>query len=382
VGAVEIVRLALLVPGFLLLGCRPVGSAGTPRVAAAVGVREIVRGLESPVHLTSPPGDARLFIVEQPGRIRIVENGRLLATPFLDITDRVRWGGERGLLSVAFHPQYSKNGLLFVNYTNRAGNTHIERYHVSPDRNRADPGSARLLLEIDQPYSNHNGGLVAFGPDGMLWIGMGDGGSANDPHGNGQNTATLLGKMLRIDVDRAPAYAVPHGNPFADGRGGRPEIWATGLRNPWRFAFDRVTGLLYIADVGQNRWEEIDIVPASTAGLNFGWNQREGAHPFRRGADGALVEPLHEYGHDSGCSVTGGYVYRGRELPELQGHYFFADYCQGWVQSFRYDGRSVGGLRRWALGDLGAVTSFGEDAAGELYILSQDGRVFRLVRPA
>jgi glucose/arabinose dehydrogenase len=345
---------------------------------------EIASGLAQPVHLTTPPDDSRLFIVEQPGRIRIVENGALLPTPFLDIAAQVVSGGERGLLSVAFHPQYASNGFLYVNYTGAGGETRVERYRVSSDRNRADPASARLVLSVPQPFANHNGGLVKFGPDGMLYIGMGDGGSGGDPLEHGQNPGTLLGALLRIDVDGAEPYRVPPDNPFVGSPGARPESWAIGLRNPWRFSFDPESGLLYIADVGQNRREEINAQPAAQGGLNYGWNVMEGSTCFRppAGCDSdGLVLPLHEYPNPSqGCSVTGGYVYRG-SIPELRGHYFFGDYCRGTVRSFRRTAQGdVADLREWDLGTLGSISSFGVDASGELYVVAHQGRVFRLER--
>lgn len=341
----------------------------------------VASGLESPVHLAAPPGDPRIFVVERRGRIRIIKDGKLRAEPFLDITSRVGSGGsEQGLLSVAFHPDFATNRYFFVNYTDRNGDTRVERYTVGPDPDRADPASAKLILTIDQPFSNHNGGLIVFGPDGMLYIGMGDGGSGGDPLGHGQNLGTLLGALLRIDVDRGDPYTIPPDNPFAGRADARGEIWAYGLRNPWRFAFDRTAGLLYIADVGQNRWEEINVAPASAGGLNYGWNLTEGNHCFpsdpcdRTG----LTPPVLEYSHDEGCSVTGGHVYRGRAIPELAGHYFYADYCRGWIRSFRYTSEGVRDQRTWSIGNVGLITSFGEDSAGELYVLSQDGRVFRL----
>jgi len=245
-------------------------SAKTPSRDVRLAVEQVGPGFDSPMFVTAPSNDPRLFIVEQPGTIRIIENGRVLDRSFLDIESKVRAGGEQGLLSVAFHPQYRSNGFLFVNYTDKNGDTRIERYTVSTDRNLADPKSAKLILSIDQRYSNHQGGLNLFGPDGMLYIGMGDGGSQGDPHGNGQNRNVLLGKLLRINVDRADPYLVPSANPYVKG-GGRGEIWALGLRNPWRFAFDRFSGLLYIADVGQDRWEEINVVPMSIAGVNYCW---------------------------------------------------------------------------------------------------------------
>jgi len=370
--------LALL----LLAGCSddPGGTVDPPG-GGEIRLTEVAAGLSGPVFLTAPRPDARLFVVEQPGRIRVVENGALLPTPFLDITDRVSSGGERGLLSVAFHPSYATNGFLYVDYTDRNGDTRIERYRVGADRNRADPASAKLILQVAQPFANHNGGLVAFGPDGKLYVGMGDGGSADDPLGHGQNRATLLGDILRIDVDAGDPYAVPADNPFVGQAGARGEIWASGVRNPWRFAFDREAGLLYLADVGQNALEEVNVVPAASAGLNFGWNVMEGSRCFRP-AEGCgrtgLVVPVLEYGHAEGCSVTGGYVYRGGRIPALRGHYFYADYCRGWIRSFRHQGGQALDRREWALGDVGSVLSFGEDAAGELYVLSSSGRVYRI----
>jgi glucose/arabinose dehydrogenase len=288
-------------------------------------------------------------------------------------------------LSVAFHPSYATKGWFYVNYTDRAGDTRVERYAVSaanPDV--ADPATVQLVLEVAQPYANHNGGLVLFGPDGMLYVGMGDGGSAGDPHGYGQSKATLLGKLLRLDVDGAvggAAYAVPPDNPFVGEAGSRGEIWALGLRNPWRFAFDRDAGLLYIADVGQSRREEIHVAPADRAGVNYGWNVLEGSECF----DGTttcnaqgLERPVVEYSHAEGCSVTGGFVYRGQRIRALIGHYFYSDYCAGFLRSFRYaDGEAVD-RRTWNVGSIGSVLSFGEDARGELYVLSGNGRVYRL----
>ncbi len=367
----------------LALSERAIPARAAEPVATATGLalEPVVSGLESPLHLVSPPGDPRLFIVEQPGRIRVVERGALLPRPFLDLTSRVRYGGERGLLSVAFHPRYGANGLFFVNYTDRRGDTRVERYRVSRDPNRADPGSARLVLRVDQPYANHNGGHILFGPDGMLYIGMGDGGSAGDPHGNGQNRGTLLGKLLRIDVDRGDSYGIPADNPFAGKPGMRPEIWAWGLRNPWRMCFDRDSGLLYIADVGQDDWEEIDVAPAREPGLDYGWNVMEGRHCYRRARCDryGLTLPALEYGHDQGCSVTGGLVYRGRRIPAIAGCYFYSDYCRGWIRSFRYVNGVATEQKRWVPMQAGDVTSFGEDAAGELYVMAQKGQVWRIV---
>jgi len=334
----------------------------------------------NPVYVTSPPGDSRLFVVEQAGRIRIVTTPPRALAPFLDISSRVRSGGEQGLLSMAFHPRYRDNGYFFVNFTDRSGDTHIERFRVSSDPNIADAGSTKLILKIDQPYSNHNGGLVMFGSDGMLYIGMGDGGSGGDPHGNGQNPRTLLGKMLRIGVDGAEPYTIPAGNPFPDGSGGRPEIWATGLRNPWRFAFDRAANMLYIADVGQSQAEEVDVVPANRAGVNYGWNIMEGDLCYRSPAcnRGQLQIPALTYGRAGGaCSVTGGFVYRGKRIPAIAGHYFYSDYCAGWLRSFRFVNGAVTDRREWKIRDIGNVVSFGEDSAGELYMVAENGRIHR-----
>jgi glucose/arabinose dehydrogenase len=343
---------------------------------------ERVGEFRSPVYLTAPAGDPRLFIVEQQGRIQVVKNGRKLSTPFLDISERVRAGGEQGLLSMAFHPDYRTNGEFFVNFTDRSGDTRVERFKVSSNADVADESSSKLVIGIDQPYSNHNGGLVMFGPDGMLYIGMGDGGAGGDPHRNGQNRNALLGKMLRLNVSRVEPYSIPPGNPFRAASGAKPEIWATGMRNPWRFAFDRATNLLYIADVGQNEIEEINVEPATAAGLNYGWNIMEGDRCYRGdGCDrSGLTMPKVVFNHSGGaCSVTGGFVYRGRRIPSIAGHYFYSDYCAGWLKSFRMQNGSVAERRDWIpSSNLGHVVSFGEDAAGELYILSESGFVFRI----
>ena len=341
----------------------------------------IADGFEAPVHLSAPPSDPRLFVVEQPGRIRIVDpGGTPRATPFLDIADRVRCCGERGLLSVAFHPAYSSNGWFYVNYTDAEGDTRIERYTVSSDADVAERASAKLILELEQPFSNHNGGLNVFGPDGMLYIGLGDGGGAGDPQGHGQNRATLLGSILRLDVDGGDPYRIPADNPFVTTPGARGEIWAYGLRNPWRFAFDRNEGQLYIADVGQDQWEEVNRVSAGQGGVNYGWNVMEGAHCF--GAVGcqtaSLTLPVMEYAHGEGCSITGGHVYRGSAIPDVVGDYFFADYCRGWIRSLRLESGGAVEVRDWDLGALGQITSFGEDAARELYVLTETGRLYRL----
>ena len=299
------------------------------------------QGFSNPVGLANA-GDDRVFVVEQRGLIRVVDGDAVRPRPFLDlralVSDIGSGSSERGLLGLAFHPEYRTNGLFFVNYTDRQGHTQVIRYRVSSDSNVADPASAQPVLTQQQPYPNHNGGHLAFGPDGYLYIGLGDGGSANDPQGNGQNPGTLLGKMLRIDAsvaDGGAPYTVPADNPFRDRAGARPEIWAVGLRNPWRYSFDRATGDLYIADVGQNAWEEVNVQGSSSRGAeNYGWNRMEGAH-CRGGGDACnragLTLPVAEYGRAEGCSVTGGYVYRGTAQPLLSGAYFYGDYCSGRV---------------------------------------------------
>ncbi len=371
---------------FALAGCS--SDAGTspappppPTPGLSLAVEVAATGLDDPIHLTAPPGDARLFIVEQPGRIRIMRGGVLLETPFLDIADRVRSGGERGLFSLAFHPSYASNGLFYVSYTDVNGDSRVERYTVSTDPGLAEVTSARPVLSVDQPFSNHNGGHVLFGPDGMLYVALGDGGGAGDPLGNGQNPATLLGSLLRLDVDAGGPFAIPPDNPFVGDPARRDEIWAFGLRNPWRLAFDPPTGLLYIADVGQASFEEVNVVDDDAAGLNYGWSVMEGARCFGGGAcdQSGLTLPALVYDHGEGCSVTGGLVYRGAAIPELVGHYLYSDFCAGFLRSFRFDGAGATDLREWAVGDLGPVVSFGKDGFGEVYIVSADGTVFRLI---
>ena len=382
-------------PGLLLasLACGSVTAPPTDGVLPdgdlPLKLESVATGLDFPLYLTAPAGDSRLFIVEKTGRIRVFKNGAVLATPFLDLHDQVSGGSEQGLLGLAFDPAYAQNGRFVVNYTNLAGDTRINAFRASNDPDVADPGTESVILAIAQPFANHNGGQVLFGPDGYLYAGLGDGGNEGDPDGNGQSLATLLGKVLRIDLNGGTPYAVPSDNPFAASAGPamRGEIWSWGLRNPWRFSFDRLTHDLYIADVGQDTHEEIDVAPAPAAGrgLNFGWNRMEGAHCYPPTvADSCdrtgLTPPVLDYDHSQGCSVTGGYVYRGAAIPALQGTYFYADYCQGWVRSFRFlDGR-VTDQRDWrALRPSGNITSFGEDAAGEVYVLTQQGGVFRIV---
>src|SRR5687767_5184288 len=291
----------------------------------ALRLEQVASGLNNPVYATSPSGDSRLFIVEQPGRIRIIENGQLLTTPFLDITSRVLSGGERGLLSVAFHPQYRTNGFFYVYFTGLAGELRVERFTVSSNPNVANAASAKVILTVPHPRGNHNGGLAMFGPDGMLYLGLGDGGGGGDPDLNGQNPNTLLGALLRIDVNTGDPYSIPAGNPFIGTSGARPEIWATGLRNPWRFAFDSQGGNLYVADVGQGDREEVNVVSATRGGVNYGWNIMEGSVCYNASSCNrqGLELPALEYRHvGNACSVTGGFVYRGAAIPEIVGHYF------------------------------------------------------------
>jgi glucose/arabinose dehydrogenase len=368
----------------------PLPAPTEPRPAAPASINpgdytltKIADGLTRPVYLThADDGSGRLFVIEQRGLIRIIQNGALRPEPFLDIVSRVNsQANERGLLGLAFHPDYAANGLFFVHYSDRNGDTAISRFSVSGDPDRADPNSEALLLWAEQPYANHNGGEIAFGPDGYLYIGLGDGGSAGDPENRAQTMTTLLGKLLRIDVNAEP-YAIPPDNPYADGRGGLPEIWASGLRNPWRFSFDRATGDLYIADVGQNAYEEVSFQPAgSRGGENYGWRFFEGLHPFKDTppATLALTAPVAEYSHgEGGCSVTGGYVYRGAALPALNGVYFFGDYCSGIIWSLQRD--TSGAWQRAVFGrtDL-SISSFGEGQAGEVYVLDHGGAVYQLV---
>ena len=371
--------------------CNDVCAGVVPVSGTAIRAERIASGLSQPLYITAPPRDvSRIFVVEKTGRIRVFRWGALLPTPFLDISTLVSNGSEQGLLGLAFHPQFVDNGRFFINYTNTAGDTVIAEYRISANPDVADPSSARIVLQVAQPYSNHNGGHLAFGPDGYLYIGLGDGGSGGDPQGNAQNPSRLLGKMLRIDVDAAQPYGIPPTNPFVGSSPPLDEIWALGLRNPWRYSFDRVTGDLYIADVGQNRYEEINFQPASSSGgENYGWNIVEGnGHCFPSGSScnqAGLTQPIHEYDHSQGCSVTGGYVYRGCKMPDLRGTYFYADFCSGWVRTFRV----VGGIatdhqdRTAELESSGVsidqVASFGEDARGELYIADLGGEVFKIV---
>ncbi len=333
------------------------------------------------VYLTSPPNDARIFVVDQAGRIFVIKNGAPLATPFLNIMSIVGYGGEQGLLSLAFDPQYATNGRFYVYYSDLNGDIAVARYTAAGDV--ANAGSRTSVITIPHPVNgNHNGGLAMFGPDGMLYLGTGDGGSGDDPPNNAQNLDVLLGKLLRLDVTNLP-YTIPAGNPYAGATAGRDEIWAHGLRNPWRYAFDPPAGTLYIADVGQNSWEEVNAVTAATAGVNYGWRIMEGNHchiPTPCNPAGLTI-PVFEYNHSGGnCSITGGFVYRGTAIPELVGHYLYADYCAGILRSFRLSGGQAVDHRTWSIGDVDNIKSFGLDSSGEIYILSSSGRVYRVVK--
>ena len=366
-------------------GCSESTPSGPP-AGTGVGLQEVASGLSFPLYLTAPVGDlARLFVVEKTGGIRIIKDGALLPGLFLDLSSQVSLGNEQGLLGLAFEPEYTTNGRFLVHYTDLAGNTVLSRFQVSADPDRAEPASEQVILTAAQPASNHNGGQVVFGPDGFLYLGLGDGGSSGDPEGRGQGLSDLLGSILRLDVRAGDPYTVPADNPFVGNPGARPEVWSYGLRNPWRFSFDRANGNLYIADVGQNQLEEVDVSTAADGagrGVNYGWSIMEGSLCFRGpGCDQTgLTLPVLEYSHREGCSITGGYVYRGSAVPLIQGQYFYSDFCQRWVRSFRYaDGRAEEETSWPALSTGGTIVSFGEDAAGELYILEAEGRVSRIV---
>jgi glucose/arabinose dehydrogenase len=346
----------------------------------------ILDGFQKPTFLTHA-NDDRLFITEESGRIWTAIDGQKLSEPFLDISARVRSEElEQGLLSIAFHPHFVDNGYFYVNYTGRGGETVVSRFEVRANNpNLANPDSELIIMTLEQPYANHNGGQLQFGPDGFLYIGMGDGGSGGDPDNNGQNPLTLLGSMLRIDVDGQGPYSIPEDNPFVADDSIPNEIWAIGLRNPWRFSFDRFTGDIYIADVGQNQWEEINHqLNGVQGGVNYGWNVLEGNHCYNRQLcdSTGFVMPIAEYSHLEGaCSITGGYVYRGSDFPTLKGNYFFADYCLGIVWSLYHQGGNS-----WLMTQVAQlranISSFGEDNAGELYLLDHSGGVVYRLQPA
>jgi len=386
-------RFKLLIPFFLCLWANPgvAGSCDEPadkQSFPAIALKEIASGFDQPVYLTHAGDDSeRLYVVEQSGYVRIIENGKILPRAFLDIHRRVVDGGEKGLLSIAFHPHYRDNGYFYVNYTRKEGllgslTTIVSRFkRVSV--HQADPASERVLLKVKQPFDNHNGGQIAFGPDGYLYVGMGDGGLANDPFGHGQDTSTLLGALLRIDIDNESPplhYAIPKDNPFTGRPGYRGEIWAYGLRNPWRFSFDDKTGLLYLADVGQNKVEEVDIV---VKGGNYGWDIMEGnrcaVEDTNKCAQSSLQPPIFTYEHPAGFSITGGVVYRGESIPALCGAYLYADYVKMQLGGLRYDGEAV--IAQKTLLNTGYhISSFGQDQVQEVYAVAhQAGKILRII---
>jgi len=360
--------------------------ARTARVAydsvpLQLAIVPFVTGLVQPVYLTAPRGDARQFVVERGGRIKLVVGGAVQSTLFADLSARVNNSGERGMLSMAFDPAYATNGLLYVYYVGLNGNVIVERLTSVPGAAVAT-GSGGIVISIAHGGGEHHGGMIAFGPDGMLYLAPGDGGCCGDPQGNAQKLTTMLGKILRINV-RAQPYTLPSDNPFLAQPSVLPEIWAYGLRNPWRFAFDATTSQMYIGDVGQDAREEINVVPAANGGMNFGWPFTEGTACYNPStnctAGRALTLPVVDYPHSEGCSVTGGFVYRGVAIPELSGHYLYADYCRGWLRSFRMNAGRVSEQKNWTNVSLPLVNSFGQDGAGELYMISGAG-VWRIVR--
>lgn len=349
--------------------------------------RTIADGFARPLFVTAAPGDnTRLFVVEQFGSIRVIENGTTVSEPYLDLEDRVQSsqndGDERGLLGLAFHPDYAENGLFYVNYSApRSGNTTVSEFSVTDDANVADPDSERVVLTQEQPAANHNGGMLAFGPDGYLHIGFGDGGGGGDQYGNGQNLGSMLATISRIDVDDTSSgeYGIPAGN--MTGNGALPEILHYGVRNPWRFSFDACTGDLYIGDVGQDDLEEVDVIPAGAGNLNLGWPIKEASSCYQANTcdESGLTDPVLEYGHGDGVSVTGGYVYRGSEIPGLRGYYFYADYGSEVVWTFRYEAGEALDQQVVNVGGSGGITAFGQDNSGEIYIVRRPGEIQKIV---
>ena len=375
-----------LVLALLLAVAASVWAVARADAQLTLGFEPVASGLSSPLGLVNAgDGSGRLFILEQTGRIKIYDGTQVLATPFLDVSALVSCCGERGLLGLAFHPDYRTNGFFYVHYTNTAGNTTLARYHVSSNPNVADGTSAQILLNVTQPFANHNGGQLAFGPDRFLYMGLGDGGDAGDPGNRAQNLSLLLGKILRIDVDGGSPYAIPATNPFRNTTGAMPEIWAYGLRNPWRFSFDRLTGDLFIADVGQSAREEVNFQPAaSLGGENYGWRRMEGTACFNPSTacnDGTLTLPILEYDHSLGCSITGGYRYRGRRFPQYASRFFYGDFCSGRIWAAMQSGQTWSSTQ--LMDTALSITSFGEDESGEIYVVhygsGSDGTVQRLV---
>ncbi|HVM95832.1 MAG TPA: PQQ-dependent sugar dehydrogenase [Candidatus Acidoferrales bacterium] len=370
--------------------CNDICAGVVPVSGTSIVAERVATGLTNPLLVTAPPRDvSRLFIVQQTGQIKILKWGAMLPTPFLDVSSEVSCCGEQGLLGLAFHPDFVNNGRFFIDYTDTMGNTVVAERRVSSNPDVSDV-TETALLHVTQPFANHNGGHLAFGPDGYLYIGLGDGGSGGDPFGNGQNINQLLGKLLRIDVDSASPYGIPPTNPFAGATPGADEIWAYGLRNPWRYSFDRLNGDLYIGDVGQDRFEEVDYQPAlSSGGQNYGWNVVEGnghCYPSGSGCDQTgMTLPVLDYDHSNGCSITGGYVYRGCKMPDLRGTYFYGDYCSHFVRTLQISGGAATNLQDRTAdivsggASIGSISSFGEDARGEMYIVDLGGSVFKIV---
>ncbi|MDH3425397.1 MAG: PQQ-dependent sugar dehydrogenase [Acidimicrobiia bacterium] len=356
-----------------------------------IALTAVAEGLDRPVAISSAAGDDRVFVVEQGGRVRIVRNGELVEPPFLKIESLV--GSEeleQGMLDIAFHPEFMSNGRFFVSYTDVAGDSKVVEYSADPTSDVADLDVGRVILAIDQPHKWHNGGQLRFGPDGYLWISFGDGGGIEDMYGNGQRSDTLLGTLVRLDVNYRDPYSIPPDNPFLD-EAGAPEVWAYGLRNPWRFAIDATDGLVYIADVGQATFEEIDVIPLDGGGANFGWPVFEGAECFVpqevtdaggsvQCIDSGFAAPILTYHHRRGCAIIGGPVYRGQEIPELWGHYLYGDWCRGWLKSFRYEDGEVIAEADWSddVGELGPLLSIGADSQGEIYLGFGSGTIYRV----
>ena len=342
-----------------------------------LAIEPVTDAISQPVLLIAPPGSGRRLVVGRGGAVwELAPDGAVAETPWLDLRDRVNPGGiEQGLLGLAFHPEYATNGRVFVYYYHGSATTRLTELEADPSADVVDPASEKILMTFDKPTVRHNGGMLEFGPDGMLYLSLGEGGAAAV---HSQDPGTHLSSILRLDVDTGDPYGIPPDNPFVAG-GGAPEVWAYGLRNPWRFSID--DGYIYIADVGHERYEEINVVPLAEGGHNFGWIRMEASSCFQSGCDAAeegLTLPVHEYTHDEGCSVTGGRVYRGPAMPELVGTYFYSDWCGAWLRSFRWNGEAATDHTEW-LTDIGQVNSFGVDAAGELYILTWEGTVGRIV---
>ncbi len=381
-GSAEITATTNGIAGTITIGVT--GGTGPPR-PANLGLATVVSGLDFPTNLVSPPNDPRLFVTEKAGVIRVIKDGAVLPEPFLDLTGQVAsQGGEQGLIGLVFTPDYATSGRFFVHYTAApSGESHISSFRVSADPDRADPASETVVLSVSRPGTAHNGGQLQFGRDGFLYIGLGDGDDRDG--GRGQSLSDPLGSILRIDVSGPTGYVVPPDNPFVATAGARPEVWSYGLRNPWRFSFDRTTGDLYVGDVGESDREEVNYSSAAEGagkGINYGWAIMEGTRCVRGSTceQTGLVRPVMEYAHPVGCSVISGYVYRGAAIPGLQGAYFFADFCGGWVKSFRIEDIPATFTDWPSLEPGGFITSFGEDAAGELYVTTEEGGVHKIVQ--